>query len=123
MSYKPKDIRDAVFFQAGDGTHLTELYHPKNGDKNLSFSLAYAKLSPGASSLKHELGQEELYIFTAGKGEIIIDTERTAIESGQSILVPRKTLQYVRNTGDEELCFYCIVSPPWTEEEEQILED
>ena len=123
MKIKPKDIKHAVFFQAGDGTHLTELYHPKNGDKNLTFSLAYATLNPGASSLKHELGQEELYIFTQGSGEIIIGSEIIQIKNGQSILVPRKTIQYVKNTGEGDLCFYCIVSPPWTEEEEIILEE
>ena len=120
MNLRPKDIRDANYFEEGDGTFLCELYHPKNGDKDLPYSMAYAKLKPGSSSLKHELGQDELYIFTQGKGYISIEGEKIPIHSGQSIIVPRKKLQYLSNSGEEDLCFYCIVSPPWTEEEEKV---
>ena len=116
-----KSLNQIPPFVARDKTVLKEVLHPKNGDGNLPFSLAHAYLPPGASSLPHRLVKsEETYTILAGEGFILVDGERYAIKKGDVFVVPRNAQQAVTNTGDANLEFYCIVSPPWNELEEEI---
>jgi mannose-6-phosphate isomerase-like protein (cupin superfamily) len=122
MEVIKKHLKDLNFFKAEDNTLLAEVFHPKNGESiNLPYSLAFATIDPGNSSLKHSLKQEELYIFIKGKGQIYIDQEKHEVEEGMNIIVPAGAIQWVKNNSEETLAFYCIVSPPWTASEEIIL--
>jgi len=115
-----KHLSTLPTFLAGDHTHLTEVLHPKNGDPDLGYSLAHAFLETGESSLPHTLAQDELYLVTAGHGRIYINESAQEIQTGSIVLVPKGQAQWVENTGAGRLSFYCIVSPPWSEEGEQI---
>lgn len=115
-----KNSKTLPFFTAGDATILTEVLHPKNDLIDLPFSLAYAKILPGESSLPHTLTGSETYIFTQGKGRIYVNGNVQNVEPGVVVLVPEHAEQYVENTGEEELCFYCIVAPAWSEESEEV---
>ena len=42
--------------------------------------------------------------------------------AGDTVLVPPGAKQFVKNTGQEELQFYCIVSPPWKDENDKLIE-
>ena len=116
-----KKIADASFQTAVDNTILTEIIHPKHNanDPNISYSLAFAKILPGNKSKAHKLTYStEVLIFTKGYGKMIIENETELISKGSIILVPPQKLQYVINTGETDLEFYCIVSPPWKKEED-----
>ena len=116
-----KHLDNLSYFEAEDKTILTEVFHPKNDTGiEIPFSLAYASIKPGNSSLPHTLKQKEMYLFTKGKGEISIAGETHLIFKGSCILVPGGALQSVENNGTEDLEFYCIVSPPWTAADEII---
>ena len=118
-----KNIMDIPSFSAGDKTILKEVLHPKNDPIDLPYSLAHAILPVGASSLPHRLTKsEETYTILRGKGRVIIENEGFVIEAGSVFIVPRNALQSVENTGQEPLEFYCIVSPPWSEETEEIVD-
>ena len=122
MDIFKKDLKKLDFFEAGDNTILTEVYHPKNDKSNLlPYSLAYASIKVGNKSLLHRLEQAEMYIFTQGKGTISIGKNSFNVEKGTSILVPGGIEQEVINKGSVALEFYCIVSPPWDEKDEIIL--
>ena len=117
-----KTLNNVATFTAADKTVLKEVLHPKNGDGDLPFSLAHAYLPPGATSLPHRLTKsEETYTILQGKGKVYVEQETFEIEKGSVFVVPKNALQSVENTGDENLEFYCIVSPPWAEDEEEIL--
>lgn len=117
-----KKLSKVKTFVAADKTVLKEVLHPKNGDGNLPFSLAHAYLPPGATSLPHRLTKsEETYTIIAGEGKVYIEQEPFEIEKGSVFVVPKNALQSVENTGKENLEFYCIVTPPWAEAEEEIL--
>jgi mannose-6-phosphate isomerase-like protein (cupin superfamily) len=45
---------------------------------------------------------------------MIIEDEHEEVNAGSIIIVPPKHTQHIRNTGSIDLEFYCIVSPPWT---------
>lgn len=108
-------------FLAGDGTHLRELVHPKNGDGVQGFSLAHAYLEVGEASFPHRLKKSsETYYFLQGNGTINIEGEEFPVEVNNHIVVPANAQQFVKNTGSSRLSFLCIVSPPWAEEEEEV---
>lgn len=122
MDIFKKELKNQTFFEAGDQTRLTEVYHPKNDEHiKLPYSLAFASIKVGNKSLLHRLKQEEMYIFTQGVGSITIGKNNFKVEKGTHILVPGGVDQEVTNEGSEALEFYCIVSPPWEEKDELIL--
>lgn len=115
-----REIDKVEGFLAGDHTYIAEILHPKNDGLKIPYSIAYGFIEVGKSSLDHKLQNEEVYIFISGKGEIVIEGKATSIKENHLVLVPKNNSQYVRNTGEERLVFLCIVSPPWTEANEEI---
>ncbi len=116
-----KIISQIPSFLAGDETKLREVLHPDHAGIDLPYSLAQATIEIGKSSLPHRLVGGELYIFRSGKGRIWVDGESQEVQGGEIVYVPPDAEQYVENTGEVALDFFCIVSPPWREAEEEIL--
>ncbi len=115
-----KHVPQLPFFIAGDETRLAEVLHPKNDLIDLPYSIAYATIAPGKSSLPHTLAGSETYIFTAGKGMITVNDTTQKVGPGVVVFVPENVSQFVDNQGDVDLCFYCMVAPAWSEEGETI---
>lgn len=65
-----------------------------------------------------EIGEEvhddrdQFFQVEAGKGEVLIDGVRTAIEDDDAIIVPAGARHNVTNTGSEPLRLYTIYGPP-----------
>jgi len=116
-----KNIKKSSYFKAMDETFLCELIHPKNDGVKMDFSIAHAVLKSGKSSLPHILTESiEIYYIIDGRGEMNIDLEKEVVEAGQAVYIPAKARQWIKNIGNEDLKFLCIVSPPWTIEEETL---
>ncbi len=115
-----KNLLDIPSFIAGDKTILKEILHPKNDDIDLPFSIAYAEILPNNASLPHKLSGAETYLILGGKGSFYLNEEKQEIKKGDLIFVPPNALQWVENTGKENLSFYCIVNPAWSPESEVI---
>ncbi len=118
-----KSLEHIAPFVAGDHTLLREVIHPENDSLAIPYSLAHASLSPEQRSLPHKLHGAELYIFLSGKGKITVNGETSLVKAQDVVLVPAHAEQYVENTEQEELTFYCVVSPPWKEEGEEIINE
>lgn len=107
---------------AGDDSHLRELLHP---DRDYPFdgrySLAYAVLPEGASSLRHRLTSDEVYYIIKGDGEMHVNDDTAEITSGDVVEIPPNAVQWIANTSSEDLIFLCIVDPAWRTEDEEIL--
>jgi mannose-6-phosphate isomerase-like protein (cupin superfamily) len=117
-----KKMTNSACFLAGDLTHLRELLHPANDNVKTLFSLAHAYLEIGEKSLPHRLTKSsETYFILEGQGEISIDGQINKFGKNDTAFVPSNALQWVRNTGDGQLVFLCIVSPPWSPDEEEVL--
>lgn len=117
-----RDLRDCLEFIAGDSTILREILHPDKASVDLRYSLAHAALPPGATSQPHRLSTSEVYYILQGMGEMHIGAEAAPVGPGQTIYIPPHQTQYIRNTGDTDLKFLCIVDPAWRAENEEILE-
>lgn len=118
-----KSINQCTEFVANDGCHIRELLHPKNDAIDLPFSLAFARVEVGKHTYKHRLAQQEIYVIQQGEGLMHIDDETCPVQSQDMIIVPAKTIQWIENSGDEELLFYALVNPPWTEEGDERLDE
>jgi mannose-6-phosphate isomerase-like protein (cupin superfamily) len=118
-----KDKKEITSFLAGDHTQIQEILHPKNDPVDLNYSLALATLEPGKRSLPHILHKSsELYLITKGKGRVFVGGQQQEVGEGQVVLIPQGVEQWIENIGDTPLEFYCVVSPPWSEEQEEIKE-
>lgn len=75
--------------------------------------LVLMALPPG-----EEIGEEvhgetdQFFRVEAGRGEVWIDGQRTAIERESAIVVPAGARHNIRNTGDEPLQLYTLYGPP-----------
>ncbi len=118
-----KNIQNIKPFTAGDDTLIREVLNPGNDGLALGYSLAYATLEPGQSSLPHILrSSTELYIIRKGRGRAYIGQEETEAQSGDVLFIPAGARQYIENTGEERLEFWCVVSPPWSKEDEILVD-
>jgi len=116
-----RDLKDCTEFIAGDNTRLRELFNPLKDPLDLHYSLAHARLGPGLESTPHKLKTSEVYYIIEGAGEMRIDGEMRNVGPGQAIYIPPHAVQSIRNTGEAELVFICMVDPAWRPEDEEVL--
>ncbi len=117
-----KKLNHIESFLAKDKTILKEVLHPAKDKIDLPYSIAHAYLPSGEKSLWHTLDNTEVYIILKGKGIIFIGDEQKDVEKGDVIVVPPLARQSVSNIGEEILEFFCIVSPEWSADKEEIFE-
>lgn len=116
-----RDLKNCQKIIAGDNSILRELFNPLKDDLNLRYSLAYAVVKPGQITFLHRLKTSEVYYILEGKGLMHIDNEVKKVKSGQAIYIPPDSAQRIKNTGNQDLVFLCIVDPAWRKEDEEIL--
>ncbi len=118
-----KDVNRCQQFVAGDKSLIREVLHPKNDGIKSGFSLAHATVQKGGKTVPHRLKNSvEVYYIIQGRGVMHIDDEAEEIRENQAVFIPPGSVQWIENTGDEDLVFICVVSPPWSEEDEEVLE-
>ena len=67
------------------------------------------ELNPKKSTSGHShRGQEEVYIFRSGKGEMEINGKRFSVSEGDIIFVEDGDFHKVHNTSDSVLEFVCV---------------
>jgi mannose-6-phosphate isomerase-like protein (cupin superfamily) len=107
---------------AKDGCRIFELLHMKNDAIELPYSLAVAEIEPGDRSYRHRLRQTEVYYVITGHGRMHVDDEMAEIEGGDAVLIPGGAEQWIENVADHVLRFIAVVSPPWSEADDERLE-
>jgi len=90
-------VKDNDIYQLRDNTTL----------KNLVLSSTLLHAGKQTTGHKHE-GQEEVYFFVTGKGEMLIDEERFVVETGDIVLIEDGEFHRVYNTSKEDLYFVCV---------------
>ena len=90
-------VKDNDIYKLRDNTTL----------KNLVLSSTL--LHPGKQTTGHEhQGQEEVYFFVAGSGEMLINEERFEVNSGDINLIENGEFHRVPNTSQSDLYFVCV---------------
>ncbi len=116
-----RDLHTGKEILAGDATLLRELLHPDKADLQIRYSLAHATVKPNQSSLPHRLKTSEVYYILEGEGIMYVDDESAKVRSGQAVYIPPNSVQYIKNTGNSDLKFLCIVDPAWRPQDEEVL--
>jgi mannose-6-phosphate isomerase-like protein (cupin superfamily) len=107
---------------AADGTPIKELLSPTKDNVGTHYSLALARLPVNHKNLPHRLKtSSEVYLITGGRGIMHIDDEAAEVSAGDLVYIPPGALQWIENTGDTDLIFYCIVDPPWRPDDESVI--
>jgi mannose-6-phosphate isomerase-like protein (cupin superfamily) len=109
-----KNLDHCATITANDLTELRELLHPEHDGLPIGYSLAHAVIKPGRRSIRHHLeGATEVYYLLSGRGVMHIDEERQEVRAGDALLIPAGAVQFLENTGAEDLAFLAIVEPAW----------
>ena len=74
---------------------------------NLVLSSTLLRANQSTTGHNHE-GQEEVYFFVDGKGEMEIDNNRFPVEAGDVICIEDGEFHKVHNTGHLGLYFVCV---------------
>ncbi len=114
------DLLNCPAIISGDNAVLRELLHPGKAPVKIHYSLAHAVVKAGAATLPHRLKTSEVYYILAGQGMMYVNDEQEAVRAGHTVYIPPDARQYIRNTGDTDLVFLCIVDPAWRAEDEVI---
>ncbi|UCC44379.1 MAG: cupin domain-containing protein [Candidatus Zixiibacteriota bacterium] len=115
-----EDCKDII---AGDNTRLRELLHPdRDYPFTAGYSLAHATLPGKQSSRRHRLTSDEVYYILSGTGVMHVDEESAEVAAGDAVDIPPGSIQWIENTGQEDLAFLCIVFPAWRTEDETVLD-
>ncbi len=117
-----KNLKDCKKITAGDNSALRELLNPSKENLKIRYSLAHAIVKPGELTLAHRLKSSEVYYIMEGEGEMYIDEEKEKVSAGQAIYIPPDSVQQIKNIGESDLVFLCIVDPAWKAGDEEVLE-
>ncbi|MEG1911381.1 MAG: cupin domain-containing protein [Cloacibacillus sp.] len=117
-----KDINKEKRFLAGDCCSIAEVLHPAKMELPFdSYSLAHAVVMAHDSTRPHRLIKStEVYFILSGGGTIYVNGEAAELKKGRAVVIPPGAVQYVENDRDEKLEFLCVVSPPWSAEDEVV---
>lgn len=106
-----------------DGSLIRELMHPSK-HSNYAQSLAEATVAVGATTRLHRHTKtEELYHFTDGEGLMTLGNEVFAVAQGDTVCIHPGTAHRVRNTGDRPLKILCCCTPPYADDDTEVLDD
>ena len=108
--------------QGAEGTSIKQFFHPHNTLEGIGYSLAQFTLESGKESKLHKLKSSEIYYILEGKANLRINDEIIELEKDDSAYVPPNAKQNIRNVGDVNLRFLCIVEPAWKADDEILLE-
>ena len=75
--------------------------------KNLVVSSTFLEANKSTSGHRHA-GQEEVYYFVSGKGQMELDHKIFDVGSGDVVLIEDNVFHKVHNTGDYGLYFVCV---------------
>lgn len=109
-----RPVEDDEFLSA-ERVHILEAWR---SPLDPALSIARARLAPGATSAAHRLeGTDERYLIVAGSGRVVVPGlgPRT-VRPGDVVFFPSGQPQTITNTGETDLVFYAICTPPFEED-------
>jgi len=116
-----KRLNKCKKFISQDKAILRELLHKDKGNFKFRYSLAHAVVKAGKVTTPHRLRVSEVYYILKGSGLMHVDKKTSKVNKGCAIYIPPYSVQYIRNTGNADLIFLCIVDPAWRKEDEEMM--
>jgi mannose-6-phosphate isomerase-like protein (cupin superfamily) len=102
-------------YETAERCHITEIANDA-GDESLS--IARARVDAGVTTAWHRLHDTgERYIIVSGAGLVEVDgIAATVVGPGDVVRIPPGKAQRIANTGDEQLVFYAVCTPPFSDQ-------
>lgn len=75
--------------------------------KNLVLSSTRLNSGKETTGHRHE-GQEEVYMFIEGTGEMLLNENRFPVKAGDVVLIEDGVFHRVYNTSEQDLYFVCV---------------
>lgn len=107
------DSADEYYFD--EGCYILEY---SNSEIDPAASIARARVLPNTETRLHKLSDTiERYLILEGTGEVILGDEnsktlnRSIVNTGDVVIIPKNCPQAIRNTGLNDLIFLVICSP------------
>ena len=103
-------MKYSIYDIGGEVIKDNETYLLKDNKTLNNLVLSSTGLKPGQSTRghKHE-GQEEVYYFVSGVGEMELDDKRLAVQGGDVVLIEDGVFHRVHNKSkSHELYFVCV---------------
>jgi len=92
----------------GEVVKQDERYIVKDNTALKNLIVSSTRLNPNKSTSGHfHKGQEEVYMFVEGSGEMELDEERFPVHAGDTVLIEDGVFHRV-HAGDSELYFICV---------------
>ena len=93
----------------GEIVKKDDRYEVKDNKTLKNLIVSSTRLHAGKSTSGHShAGQEEVYQFVFGSGEMEVGTDRFVVNEGDVVLIPDGAFHRVYNTGNEDLYFVCV---------------
>jgi mannose-6-phosphate isomerase-like protein (cupin superfamily) len=110
------EIRKAGQFEEVETPERCSIAEVANDAGDEFVSIARARVKAGVTTQWHCLKcVSERYLIVTGKGRVEIGRlDAAEVAAGDVVRVPAGTPQRITNTGDGDLIFYCICTPPFT---------
>ena len=92
----------------GEVVKQDERYVVKDNTALKNLIVSSTRLNPNKSTTGHQhAGQEEVYMFIEGSGEMELGIERFPVQAGDTVLIEDGVFHRV-HAGDSELYFVCV---------------
>ena len=102
-------MKYGVYDIGGEVVKSDDRYVVKDNKELNNLVVSSTRLKPGKSTSGHSHpGQEEVYHFVYGTGEMELDNDRFNIMPGDYVLIKDGVFHRVHNTGKETLYFICV---------------
>lgn len=110
---KIRKLNECRRITAADGSILREILNPKKQNVRAGYSLAWARVKPRNETIPHALQYSEVYFILKGRGLMRIDRREYKVRGRDTVYIPPRAVQSIKNIGAVDLEFLCIVSPAW----------
>lgn len=113
--------REIKPFITKDGSEIRELMHPDvHGNSHQSF--AEATIPVGTETARHKhLATEEIYHVTQGTGLMLLGQKQFPVKEGDTICIRPGTVHNIKNTSDQPLKILCSCSPPYSDDDTELV--
>lgn len=110
-SIRKQDLSDE--FYTSEKCFIVEL---SNSADDESLSIARARVEPGVTTRWHRLKKSgERYYILSGFGRVEIgNLSAKDVRPGDVVIIPPMCRQRITNTGQEDLVFLALCTPPFT---------
>ena len=101
-------------FLTAEGCAILEV---SNDAGDASVSISRARVPPRITTEWHRLqNTDERYIIISGRGRVEVgDLPPELVGAGDVVRIPANMPQRIANMEDEDLVFFCVCTPPFTQ--------